>query len=28
MFVRFVPLSMRGTWKGRVFDLGDDRAAA
>ena len=28
MFVRFVPLSMRGTWKGRVFDLGDDRVAA
>lgn len=28
MFVRFVPLSMRGTWKGRAFDLGDDRQAA
>lgn len=28
MFVRFVPLSIRGTWKGRVFDLGDDRVAA
>ena len=28
MFVRFLPLSMHGTWKGRVYDVGDDRPAA
>lgn len=28
MFVRFLPLSMRGTWKGRVYDADDERPAA
>jgi hypothetical protein len=28
MFVRFLPLSMHGTWKGHVYNLGDDRPAA
>lgn len=28
MFVRFLPLSMHGTWKGHIYNLGDDRPAA